>query len=228
MGFFYVNPVILNKFYIYFPNNNGENIIMDLRLNETLTPTRKSAPLIYVGIAVNPKSLLFDQTTFFCLAGKTEQSILKRYGKTADSFLWLGFEISALDNWQKIKTILNQAHSKARQKSAKGKQLEIPYNEEIINLGYPTKINKLGRLIEEYLIWILNIHFGKPLRRSREHWNFGMGYKSIKQCYEKISEILKDDVMTVTNQCFESTDISIDALKELHQDFYPELHSKIS
>lgn len=132
----------------------------DFKLDIYTKPINQTAGFIYMGFAKDK-----------LIVGQTSKSILQRYGKTASWGLWFGIDLQSFKGWRNIDKLLTKAKQEAQKKTSKGKPLEFEYEGELVNLGFQSNLTtNFNKIAEDFLIYICNRKFGKPLGRHEEHY----------------------------------------------------------
>lgn len=133
-----------------------KNYKLDIYTN----PINKTCGFIYMGYQGNR-----------LIVGYTNNSIADRYKKTAPWGNWFGIDLQSFKGWDNLNSLLNKATQKARLKTSKGKPLEFEFKGELVKMGYQSNITKnFNKIAEEFLIYICNRKFGKPLGRKEEYY----------------------------------------------------------
>ena len=182
----------------------------DFKLDIYTKPINGTAGFIYMGYAKDK-----------LIVGRTDKSILERYGKTASWGEFFGVDLQSFKGWRNIDKLLTKAKQEAQKKTSKGKPLEFEYEGELVNLGFQSNITKdFNKIAEKFLIYICNRKFGKPLGRKEEHYYLVIDSIPFEPKIELINDILKNHFIPVW-------ELMLEDVTKYHETYLIELYEEL-
>ena len=184
----------------------------NFKLDIYTTPINQTAGFIYMGYAKDK-----------LIVGQTNNSLLKRYGKTASWGEFFGIDLQSFKGWRNIDMLLNRARREAQKKTSKGKPLEFAFQGALVSLGVQSKLTtNFNKVAEDFLIYICNRKFGKPLGRKEEHYYAVIDSIPFEPKRELINDILKNHFIPVWELMLEDvTKYHTTYLIELYEELKP-------